>query len=52
MGKVANRAMVGARTMEKGMEFISGSAPRMSKHKGMKKAIKLGMKHSLIKQGM
>ena len=44
MGKVANRAMVGARTMEKGMEFISGSAPRMSKHKGMK--------HSLIKQGM
>ena len=50
MGKIANRVGIGARTMEKGMEFISGSSSRMSKHKGMKRAIKLGMKHSLIKK--
>ena len=47
LGEVANQAMLGARTIEKGLEFISGSSSRDSPNRGLKKAINIGIQQAL-----
>tara|TARA_R110001599_G_scaffold83362_2_gene224043 strand:- start:2833 stop:3228 length:396 start_codon:yes stop_codon:yes gene_type:complete len=47
LGEVANQAMLGARTIEKGLEFISGSSSRDSPNRGFKKAINIGIQQAL-----
>ena len=47
LGEVANQAMLGARTIEKGLESISGSSSRDSPNRGFKKAINIGIQQAL-----
>tara|TARA_R100001377_G_scaffold66585_3_gene41880 strand:+ start:5485 stop:5880 length:396 start_codon:yes stop_codon:yes gene_type:complete len=47
LGEVTNQAMLGGRTIEKGLEFISGSSSRNSPNRGLKKAINIGIQQAL-----